>query len=115
MAITSELIGKLGGTDVEVIPVSNATASGAKGSKTVLHTVQVSAGETWLVAVVGTATAENTYVDNYPLMNIGDVVGNLKDVGGVSAVVTRSAEVAFTRQVGYGTDRFTGHVYAVKL
>ena len=52
MAITSELIGKLGGADVEVTPVEGA-ASGAWGSEEVLHTVEVPAGETWLVALYG--------------------------------------------------------------
>ena len=51
MAITSEIIGKLGGgSEVEVTPVEG-TASGSWGSEMVLHTVEVPAGETWLVAL----------------------------------------------------------------
>ena len=51
MAITSEIIGKLGGR-VEEVPVSG-TASGVSGSEEILHTVEVPEGETWLVAAIG--------------------------------------------------------------
>ena len=52
MAITSEIIGKLGGADVEVTPVEG-TASGSSNSEEILHTVDVPEGETWLVAAYG--------------------------------------------------------------
>ena len=54
MAITSEIIGKLGGADVEVTPVSGTT-SGSSGSEVILHTIEVPVGETWLVAEIGRA------------------------------------------------------------
>src|SRR5699024_12079876 len=53
MAITSEIIGKLGGANVEVTPVEG-TASGDWGSEEVMHTVEAAEGETWLVALYGT-------------------------------------------------------------
>ena len=53
MAITSELIGKLGGgAGVEVTPVSGTT-SGSSGSEVILHTIEVPEGETWLAVVYG--------------------------------------------------------------
>ena len=51
MAITSEIIGKLGG-GVEEVPVSG-TASGSSGSSAVITTINIPAGETWLVAAIG--------------------------------------------------------------
>ena len=72
MAITSEIIGKLGGgAGVEVAPVSG-TASGGSGSEVILHTVEVPVGETWLVVVYG--NLNGAYSDNYssPQIYIGD-------------------------------------------
>ena len=56
MAITSEIIGRLGGAGMEVIPVEGK-ASGASGSSTVIATIDIPAGETWLVAAIGQITA----------------------------------------------------------
>ena len=114
MAITSEIIGKLGGADVEVTPVSR-TASGGKGSSTVLRTVQVPAGETWLVAAIGTITTAGTVLIDYPQLGVGDRKVIFKGEGGASAIVTGTTQVTLTRQASYGSDSFTGHVYAVKM
>ena len=52
MAITSEIIGKLGVAEVQKIPV-NIVADGGGGSLVVMHTVHVQEGETWLVVLSG--------------------------------------------------------------
>src|SRR5699024_588400 len=69
LAITSEIIGKLGGR-VESTPVSVPSLSGS-GSSEIMHTVNIPPGETWLVAVVGTGTAGSTTGNNMPRINIG--------------------------------------------
>ena len=114
MAITSEIIGKLGGADVEVTPVEGA-ASGSPGSSKVLATIDVPAGETWLVAVIGTATTPATGRNGYPEIVIGNTQAAFSGVGGVSALVTGTVEIHLRRNWSLGSDSFTGHVYTVKM
>ena len=116
MAITSEIIGKLGGgADVEVVPVSG-TLPGGNNLQTTLHTVQIPNGETWLVSVIGTITsgAEAHYDASW--LEVGGSRGYSLGLSGVSAVVTGTVQVKFGKQYDWGyPDTFTGHVYAVKL
>ena len=63
MAIISEIIGKLGGR-VEVIPVE-AVNSGGRGD-TILHTVHVPDGESWLIAVIGDMSPASTVSGGAP-------------------------------------------------
>ena len=114
MAITSEIIGKLGGADVEVEPVSG-TASGRGGSRVTLHTVQVPDGETWLVAAIGTITTAGTILADCAQLGVGDRKVTFMGKGGASAIVTGTTQVTLNRQASYGSDSFTGHVYTVKL
>ena len=117
MAITSEIIGKLGGADVEVTPVSE-TASGNQNSEVVMHTVEVPEGETWLVAVYG--NLNGAYSDNYasPQIYIGDTKLNQRATNGIQSLAhvgTGTINVELRRNTGNGSDSFTGHVYAVKI
>ena len=114
MAITSEIIGKLGGADVEVIPVEGA-ASGSIGSTEVLATIDVPAGETWLVAAIVQVTpASDSF---YPQLQLGDEVSIAAPRGthGLAATATESISLSIRRGGRSGSDTFTGHVYAVKL
>ena len=113
MAITSEIIGKLGGAGVEVTPVEG-TASGG-GASTLMTTITVPAGETWLVATIGTATTLAGSLNGYPYISIGDKRAAFKGEGGVSALVTGAVEIRLRRNNILGSDSFTGHVYTVKL
>ena len=72
MAITSEIIGKLGGAGVEVIPVEGA-ASGGRGSSKVIATIDVPAGETWLVAAIGQITEASSIASSQPDLHLGGV------------------------------------------
>jgi len=114
MAITSEIIGKLGGADVEVIPVEGA-ASGSSGSSTVIATIDVPAGETWLVAAIGQVTPANASL--YPRLHLGDEVSTAAPRGTHGLAITASESISFSikRNTGSGADTFTGHVYTVKL
>ena len=114
MAITSEIIGKLGGADVEVIPVEGA-ASVPNGSSMVIATIDVPAGETWLVAAIGQMTPASASL--HPRLHLGDEISTSAPRGthGLAATATESISLSIRRSYGSGTDSFTGHVYTVKL
>ena len=114
MAITSEIIGKLGGADVEVIPVEG-TASGRKGSSEVLATIDVPAGETWLVAAIGQVTPASASL--FPRLQLGDEVSTEAPRGthGLATTAAESISLSIKRNTAGGSDTFTGHVYTVKL
>ena len=117
MAITSEIIGKLGGAGVEVTPVSG-TASGGANSETVLHTAQVPAGEVWLIAAVGEMNPRYSGASNSPSFYIGDQQNNGYIASGtlsMAALCEGEATVRIQRNSGSGTDSFAGHVYTVKM
>src|SRR5699024_4739148 len=116
MAITSEIIGKLGGADVEVIPVEGAV-SGSSGSSEVLATIDVPAGETWLVAAIGQVSARASNPSQRPDFHLGDVQTTRVPSGthGLATTATESISFSIKRNVGSGADSFTGHVYTVKL
>ena len=117
MAITSEIIGKLGGADVEVVPVSGS-ASGRTGSEAVLHTVEVPEGESWLIAVIGDMSAYSNTEGGTPNLALGDIKTNLLNKQNrmtVAGVHTESVDVKIVRRYSGGTDSFTGHVYTVKM
>ena len=117
MAITSEIIGKLGGADVEVIPVEGK-ASGSNGSSEVLATIDIPAGEAWLVAAIGQTTAASSISSSYqPMLYLGNEISSSNSAGvhGLATTATESISLSIRRSYGSGTDSFTGHVYAVKL
>jgi len=113
MAITSELIGKLGGADVEVTPVEGSISGNNKSL--LLHTVEVSAGERVLVAI----SCLGELADNWstpPYVSVGAVQINQGDLTRIQAVevVDATSDVRF-HSVAKGTSSFTGHVYTVKM
>ena len=115
MAIKSELIGKLGGADVEVTPV-DVTASGWIGSEVVMRTIEVPAGETWLVAAHG--NLQSAYAGgNAAQLVIGTTkmpTGAPNGIIGMAHVGAGTIKVRLLRNNANGSDHFTGHVYAVK-
>ena len=113
MAITSEIIGKLGGAEVESTPAS-ASVSG-KGESQVLHTVNIPPGETWLVAAVGAGTAASTASSNMPRINIGGTRVPQDSEHFASAKIMSESGDVILESNSANTSRFTGHVYTVKL
>ena len=116
MAITSEIIGKLGGADVEVVPV-DVTASGSMGSEVVFHTVAVPEGETWLVVAYGNLRSNSAGLYSAQL-----VIGTTEPPSrapngthGLAHIGTGTINVKLRRNTSVGSDSFTGHVYTVKL
>ena len=116
MAITSELLGKLGGADVEVIPVEG-TNSGGRGD-IILHTVEVPDGESWLIMVIGDMSPSSTYASGAPDLMLGSTKTNRFNIQNrmtVAGIHTGTVDVKMVKNVASGTDSFTGHVYTVKL
>ena len=116
MVITSEIVGKLGGAGVEVIPVEGS-ASGSRGSSEVLATIDVPAGETWLVAAIGQIAAGSSISSYYPGLHLGDVEipKTSSETHGLATIASETVSFTIERNYNAGTDSFTGHVYAVKL
>ena len=116
MAITSEIIGRLGGAGMEVIPVEGK-ASGASGSSEVLATIDVPAGETWLVAAIGQTTVGASGPSQLPELHLGDVKISRAPSGthGLATTATGTISFSIKRSYSYGSDTFAGHVYTVKL
>ena len=117
MAITSEIIGKLGGADVEVTPVEGV-ASGSTGSSKVLATIDIPAGETWLVAAIGQKTAASSLSGSQPELHLGDVkihAGAPDGKYGLATTASGTISFRIKRNNTGGTDSFTGHVYTVKM
>ena len=113
MAITSEIIGKLGGADVEVIPV-DGTAGSSVNSVT-LANIEIPAGETWLVSVVGTIINDRDSESSWAALEVGSVSAKFNGASGISIVATKSVTVRLRRNRTLGSDSFTGHVYTVKM
>ena len=117
MAITSELIGKLGGgADVGVTPVEG-TASGPWGSEEVFHTVEVPEGETWLVALYGNLL-NNSGGASAAQLAVGTTILPPRapdGIIGLAHVGAGTINVKLRRNITSGSDSFTGTVYAVKL
>ena len=118
MAITSEIIGKLGGgAGVEEATVEG-TASGAWGSEEVLHTVEVPAGETWLVALYGNLQSFSSGGTSSAQLAIGTTILPPRapdGIIGLAHVGAGTINVKLRRNNSSGHDSFTGTLYAVKL
>lgn len=117
MAITSELIGKLGGADVEVIPVE-ASNSGSRNSEKILHTVEVPEGESWLIMVMGDMSSSSTSASGAPDLMLGSIKTNRYNTQSqmtVAGIHTETVQAKMVKNVSGGTDSFTGHVYTVKM
>ena len=113
MAITSEIIGKLGG-GVEEVPVSG-TVSGGSGTTTLMTTINVPAGKTWLVSVIGTVTTPATGLNGYPEIVIGNTRAAFSGAGGASALATGTVGIRLRRNYSISSDSFAGTVYTAEM
>src|SRR5699024_6303363 len=116
MAITSELIGKLGGADVESVPVS--MSGNGTNKKYLLTRVEVPAGKQMLVAVIGKFTTTQT-VTGRPDFDIGGFVSyastDKNAHASAAAVLTESGDVNVITRTAYGTSTFVGTVYTTEM
>ena len=101
---------------MEVTPAS-VTDSGSKGPKTVMHTVEVPVGETWLIAVIGNMVSSHGSQGNWPALFIGGSVSGGFNTGAAAFahIGTGTVTIGLYRNYALGTDSFTGHMYAVKI
>ena|SRR5699024_671454 len=111
MAITSELLGKLGGADVEVIPVSATVKS---KDPHIMYVGEILPGETGKVFVIGTVDARNSARYNLPDIGINSTTSRFSGEGGVAESVTGNFQVYIQRRFTLGTDSFVGNVYIVR-
>jgi len=113
MAITSEIIGKLGGAEVDAISVSAPSKTGS----TVLTQIDVPPGKTVLVAVKGQIN-QNSSSGNLPTVlaagvGIGGGMPNSSTVSGVTTLTT-SSSIAINI-AGVISMSFSGTVYTVEM
>ena len=115
MAITSGLLGKLGGADVEVTPVEGPDSNERRGDF-VLHTVEVPAGETWMIAMHGYLSVSISG-NMAPQLVIGTTIAPPRGDSGMKSLAhIGTGTIAIkVRRNGNRTDTFTGHVYTFKL
>ena len=114
MAITSEIIGKFGGAEVEIVSVSVPSLSGKPNTR-VMHTVNIPPGETWIVAVVGTGVAGSNDGSYMPRINIGGKrVPQSTGHFAAAAVMTESGDVIFESN-STSTSSFEGNIYTVTM
>ena len=102
---------------MEVIPVEG-TASGGTGSSVVLATIDIPAGETWLVAAIGQKTGGSSLSGSQPELHLGDIKipgGNPDGTYGLATVASGAISFRIKRNTSNSTDSFTGHVYTVKM
>ena len=116
MAITSEIIGKLGGAGVE-----EATVAGRQitASNTVVYTVEVPPGKSLLVGFVCRFTGIPALSNNWPVVKVGNVAamgGSTSTDFGISAIITETSTL--TISAGSGTNSATisgGTVYTAEM
>ena len=101
---------------MEVTPVS-ATNSGGRGD-TILHTVHVPDGESWLITVIGDMSPASTAASAAPDLMVGDIKTNRYSTQNrmtVAGIHDGTVDVKMVKNIGSGTESFTGHVYTAKL
>ena len=84
----------------------------------VLATIDVPAGETWLVAAIGQVTpgvSGGTYLPDLHLGGASRPAAGSDGTHGLATVATESISFTIKRNSSSGADTFTGHVYTVKL
>lgn len=115
MAITSELIGKLGGADVEVIPVTGTVSNRAT---TLMYTADNPDGKLQLVVVSGDATPLSGSVSGSPQLQIGGLTGPgivRNSTTALALETTETVGISIVSNTGSGTTTFSGMVYIIPL
>ena len=116
MAITSEIIGKLGGAEVESVEVAGATTN---GSNITLHTVEVDDGEEVLAVFIGRFSKLPSGSVPRATLSLGGSTSKAdvtdRDTA-VAAVITETSNVVLYGSIGVNTSTLTGGtVYTVKM
>ena len=115
MAITSEIIGKLGGR------VETATVAGRDitASNTVVHTVEVPAGKQVLATFIIRFSKIQTSPSYYPSLRIGNtqsICGSTSYDVAISAVLTQTSALTVTAGAGINSGTISGGtVYTAEM
>ena len=116
MAITSEIIGKLGGAGVEETPVAGREIT---AENTPIHTIEVPAGKQVLATFIIRFSKISTSPSYYPSLRIGNtqsICGSTSYDVAISAVLTQTSTL--TAIAGAGINRGTisgGTVYTAEM
>ena len=115
MAITSEIIGKLGGR-VEEAPVEGREIT---ASNTVIHTVEVPAGKQVLVTFIIRFSKISVSPSSYPSLRIGNtqsICGSTSYDVAISAVLTQTSALTVTAGSGINSGTISGGtVYTAEM
>ena len=116
MAITSEIIGKLGGADVESVEVAGATTT---GSNITLHTVEVADGEEVLAVFIGRFSKLPGLANNNATLSLGGSTSKVDATNrdtAVAAVITKTSNLVLYGATGVNASTLSGGtVYTVKM
>ena len=117
MAITSELIGKLGGAEVESVEVAGTDTN---GSNITLHTVEVADGEPVLAVFIGRFSKLPSTEGAMATLSLGGSTSRATATNrdtAVAAVITKTSKVALygERSGLSGSTLAGGTVYTVKM
>ena len=113
MAISSELIGKLGGSEVRQIEVPRVSLGG-QGEKKVLFSDVVPEGEKWLVIFEGTSSDSSSISAYSSKIRIGEYEPHAIGDFGLSGVVTGSFDVAIL-SFSLSTYNYEGTIYIIEI
>ena len=116
MAITSEIIGKLGGAEVESVEVAGATTT---GSNITLHTVEVADGEEVLAVFIGRFSKLPSLANNTATLSLGGSTSTASVANrdtAVAAVITKTSNVVLYGAAGVNASTLAGGtVYTVEM
>ena len=117
MAITSEIIGKLGGgADVESVEVDGVTTN---GSNITLHTVEVADGEEVLAVFIGRFSKLPSLANNNATLSLGGSTSTASVTNrdtAAAAVITKTSNVVLYGSTGVNASTLTGGtVYTIKM
>ena len=115
MAITSEIIGKLGGR-VEEAPVAGREIA---SSNVVVHTVEVPAGKQVMVSFIGRFSKTSSNPSYWPVLRLGtseSTTGSTSRDVAVSAILTESGNLTISAGSGALSATLTGGtVYTAEM
>ena len=116
MAITSEIIGKLGGGEVESVEVAGTDTN---GSNITLHTVEVADGEEVLVVFIGRFSNLPSLTNSMATLSLGGSTSKVRVTNrdtAVAAVIAETSNVVLYGGTGVNVSTLTGGtVYTVKM
>lgn len=94
MAITAQLVGRLGGGEVVKTSVASKTYTGSSGSNVAGTTVTVPAGETWLVVwQLSCNGVTSTSAGSLPQLYVGSTLGHPFYTGSSTRTVAMAQEL----------------------